>query len=423
VGIRTTMLLATALAGAIIAGPGQSASASATCGLDTSFGTNGVLSAPDYTLDYGHAVTVDAQGRYLVAGEAGSAFAVMRLLPSGELDTSFGSGSGLVTVRHDAVYGSEAWDVMELADGRIAVAGRAYWAVSPTSWGDIAVAVLNPDGSPDTAFGGGDGVTYLDLGEHNDLARSIDVDAAGRIVVGGSTAGSGAASNAVLVRLLPDGSPDPAFGVDGYAVQSLGGSYEAAYGIDVLADGRILAAGSWQADIMQPWLGRFLADGTPDASFGQAGLVLPAEPGSWQDVAAGPRGSVLVGGSDGLDLVVARYTSNGGLDRAYGGGDGKATVAAGQFGPYPSANGLAVLGDGSVLAAGAATRTGYSEGVIVRLDPRGFLDRNFGTGGVIRYSEDPQYSSSSFSSVAALAGGGAVVAGGGYAGAIVARTC
>jgi hypothetical protein len=44
-------------------------------------------------------------------------------------------------------------------------------------------------------------------------------------------------------------------------------------------------------------------------------------------------------------------------------------------------------------------------------------------GGIISYSEDPQYSSSWFSSASALAGGGAVVAGAGYAGAIVARTC
>jgi uncharacterized delta-60 repeat protein len=329
VGLRTIMLLTTMITGTIVAGPSPSASASAACGLDTSFGTNGILTAPDYTLDYGRAVTVDAQGRYLVAGEGGGSLAVMRLLPSGELDTSFGNGSGFVTVRHDDVYGSEAWDATELADGRIVVAGRAYWAVSPTSWGDIAVAVLNPDGSRDTGFGGGDGVTYLDLGEHNDVARSVDVDAQGRIVVGGSSGGLWGASNPVLARLLPDGSLDPAFGTDGFVVQeSLGGSYASVYGIDVLADGRILAAGSWAES--RPWLGRFLDDGTLDPSFAEAGLVLPADPGSWQDVAAGPRGSVLVGGSEGSDLVVARYTSSGRIDRAYGAGDGKALVPPGR---------------------------------------------------------------------------------------------
>jgi uncharacterized delta-60 repeat protein len=424
VGLRRTIPLATSIAAMIIAGPTPSASGAAACALDTSFGANGILTAPDYTLDYGHAVTVDAQGRYLVAGEGLRSLAVLRLLPTGELDPSFGSGSGLATVRHDDVYGSEAWDVTQLADGRIAVAGRAYWAVSPTSSGDIAVAVLNPDGSRDTAFGGGDGVTYLDHGERNDVARSIDVDAQGRIVVGGSSDGSGGASNAILARLLPDGSPDPTFGTDGVAVQSLGGSYENANDIDVLADGRILAAGSWQADYIRPWLGRFLPDGTLDASFGEAGLVLPPGPGSWQDVTVGPKGSILVGGSEGSDLAVARYTSSGHVDRKYGGGDGKALVApTGSWDPYPFANQLAVLDDGSVLAAGAATRTSYSEGIIVRLDPRGSLDQSFGTGGIIRHSEDPQYSSASFSSAAVLPGGGAVVAGTGYAGAIVARTC
>jgi uncharacterized delta-60 repeat protein len=421
VSVRNTLLMATAVTSMILAGPAQSAYA-ATCGLDPTLGTNGILTVPDYTLDYGNAVTADAQGRYVVAGTApGGTLAVMRLLPTGEPDTSFGTYSGTAFVSHDAVYDSEAWDVALLADGRIALAGRAYWAVSGTSWGDIAVAVLNPDGSRDTTFGGGDGVTYLDLDAQNDVARSLDVDAQGRIVVGGSSGGFGA-SGAVLARLLPDGSLDPSFGMDGFVRPVL---RDSVYGIDVLPDGRILAAGSWSGEFgMQPWLGRFLSDGTPDASFGQAGQVLPSVPGSWQDVTAGPKGSVLVGGSEGADLVVARYTESGRVDRAYGGGDGKALVPPdGEWGARPFANGLAVLADGSVVAAGAGTRTSYSEGVIVRLNPRGFLDRNFGTGGVIRYSEDPQYSRSWFSSAAALTGGGAVIAGSGYAGAIVARTC
>jgi hypothetical protein len=67
--------------------------------------------------------------------------------------------------------------------------------------------------------------------------------------------------------------------------------------------------------------------------------------------------------------------------------------------------------------AGEATRTNYSEG-IVRLDPPGTLDPAFGDGGIVRYSEDPQDSASSFSAAAALPTGGATVAGTGYTGAI-----
>jgi hypothetical protein len=46
VSVRTSLLLATANTGAIGAGPSLSAAAAAPCGLDTGFGTNGILTAP-----------------------------------------------------------------------------------------------------------------------------------------------------------------------------------------------------------------------------------------------------------------------------------------------------------------------------------------------------------------------------------------
>jgi uncharacterized delta-60 repeat protein len=421
VGLRRVLLLCTGLVAAMIVGlPG---SASAACGLDTSFGTGGILTVPDYTLDVGNAVTVDSEGRYLVAGQGLDALAVMRLLPTGAPDPSFGAGTGMVTVRHDDVFSSETLDVTQLSDGRIVAVGRAYWAVSPSSWGDIAVAVLNPDGSRDASFGGGDGVTYIDISQQNEVARSVDVDAQSRIVVGGTTDPGNGASDVVLARLLPDGSLDPTLDTDGIVVRDLGGTYEGAYGIDVLPDGRIVAAGSHQTDVVRPWLARFLTDGGLDTSFGRRGLVLPRANGAWYDAVAGPDGSVFVGGAEELQLVVAKYTSNGRISRSYG-SSGRARISLGPWPePSPFARGLALLGDGSVVAAGAATRTSYSEGVIVRITPAGTVDPSFGIAGVIRYSEDPQYSTSSFSSVAALPGGGTVVAGTGYAGAIVARTC
>jgi uncharacterized delta-60 repeat protein len=396
----------------------------AACGLDPSFGTGGIVSAPDYTLDVANGVAVDAAGRYIVAGEGGRSIAVMRMLPEGGLDTTFGSnGTGVVTISHDAVYSSGALDVVLLDDGRIVLAGYAYWAVSPDSWGDIAVAVLNPDGSRDTNFGGGDGVTYLDINGSNEAARSVDVDTQGRIVVGGTTDPANGPSDVVLARLLPDGALDPTFGTGGIIVRDLRGDYEGAYDIDALPDGRILAAGSHQIDFVEPWLARFLVDGSPDRSFGRRGVVLPRTGGAFYEVLGGANGEVLVAGEQELNLVVARYTAAGRIDRSYGSG-GAALVTLGPWPePSPVALGMAVLSDGDLLVAGAATRTSYSEGLIARLDPQGTLDPGFGTAGIIRYSEDPQYSASSFSAVAALPLGGAVVAGTGYTGAIVARSC
>jgi uncharacterized delta-60 repeat protein len=283
--------------------------------------------------------------------------------------------------------------------------------------------VLNPDGSRDTSFGGGDGVTYLDVNGNSDAARSVDVDMQGRIVVGGITDPASGPSDVLLARLLPDGTLDPTFGAGGIVVQDIRGDFEGAYDIDVLPDGRILAAGSGQTDFVRPWLARFAENGSLDKSFGRRGLVLPRVGGAWYEVLGTADGRVLVAGEQELNLVVARYTSAGRIDRTYGSG-GTALFSLGPWpDPIPAAWGMAVLSDGDLLVAGAATRTSYSEGLIVRLDPQGTLDQAFGTGGIIRYSEDPQYSSSSFSAVAALPVGGAVVAGTGYTGAIVARTC
>jgi hypothetical protein len=110
----------------------------------------------------------------------------------------------------------------------------------------------------------------------------------------------------VLARLLSDGSLDPAS-----ARTASSGRFSATA---CTGSTSCRTDGSWQPESwsgafgMQPWLGRFQGDGAPDASFGQAGQVLAPVPGSWQDVTAAPRGSVLVGGSEGADLVVARYT-------------------------------------------------------------------------------------------------------------------
>jgi hypothetical protein len=122
---RTLFVVCSVVVGAIVAGAPTTAVAA--CGLDPTFGTGGILVAPDYTLDYGNAVAVDSDGRYIVAGEGGRSMTVMRMLPTGALDTSFGAnGTGVVSISHDAVYSSGALDVKLLNDGRIVLAGYAY---------------------------------------------------------------------------------------------------------------------------------------------------------------------------------------------------------------------------------------------------------------------------------------------------------
>jgi uncharacterized delta-60 repeat protein len=93
---------------------------------------------------------------------------------------------------------------------------------------------------------------------------------------------------------------------------------------------------------------------------------------------------VAAGGSD-SHFALARYNSDGSLDRSFGKG-GIVTVS---MGPYCCAAAYAVViqPDGKVVAAGESSNNAHHEadllstGVLVRFDADGSLDRGFGNGG------------------------------------------
>ena len=127
-------------------------------GLDPSFGGDGKVSTPSGSAE---AVAVQPDGAIVTAGNdsLGLDFQLMRHQPDGDLDPSFGGGDGIVTTSFGGPLGAplsrdEAFDVALQPDGKILVAGSAQ--LTGTSL-DFVVARYNPDGSPDTGFGGGDG--------------------------------------------------------------------------------------------------------------------------------------------------------------------------------------------------------------------------------------------------------------------------
>mgnify|MGYP003610465315 CR=1 FL=1 len=123
---------------------------------------------------------MQAEGNIVVTGysHSGSSynFAVARYNTDGSLDTGFNSTGKLVTD-----IGSGANDqgrsVTVQADGKIVVAG--------TSNGNFAVVRYNTDGSLDTGFGSS-GKLVTDIGSGtNDVGLSVTVQAGGKIVVAG----------------------------------------------------------------------------------------------------------------------------------------------------------------------------------------------------------------------------------------------
>jgi uncharacterized delta-60 repeat protein len=264
----------------------------ATGDLDPTFGGGSGKRTVAFDLDGGDGddiaadVTIQADGRILVAGtadqETGSDFALVRLLQDGTTDAAFNL-TGKVTVAFDLAASTTDVDVLVRVklddDGRILLGGSAD--NGPGGF-DFAVARLLPNGQLDNNFDA-DGRTTLafDLGAMNsDQLIGMTLQRDGRIVAIGAAALPGGSSNSdfAVVRWLPDGTPDPGFGIGGKTIVPFDLAADGAdIGLAVVeeANGRLLLAGgaTWNLpnSSLAAALARLRPDGTLDLSFGVSG--------------------------------------------------------------------------------------------------------------------------------------------------------
>ncbi|MBN8481498.1 MAG: hypothetical protein J0L88_07920, partial [Xanthomonadales bacterium] len=115
------------------------------------------------------------------------------------------------------------------------------------------------------------------------------------------------------------------------------------------------------------------------------------------------------------DFLVVRFNTDGSLDASFNGSGFVATAFAGTFGATLTdrCNAVAVLADGSVLAAGSTAQNGGSNNVaVLRYTPAGALDAGFGVGGrvIVNASVNP-VSDNDARAIAVQADGRILVAG------------
>ncbi|MBD8904892.1 hypothetical protein MBTS_22085, partial [Methylobacterium bullatum] len=160
-------------------------------------------------------------GKIVVAGYgtgfySGTDFAMVRYNANGSLDTTFGSSGKILTPISMGPSADYAYSVTVQADGKIVVAGQGFSAGTSN---DFAVVRYNADGSLDTGFGTG-GKILTSVGTGSDTGQSVTVQADGKIVVAGYGQGSGTGYDFAVVRYNADGSLDTSFNLQ----SSLGGT-------------------------------------------------------------------------------------------------------------------------------------------------------------------------------------------------------
>jgi uncharacterized delta-60 repeat protein len=353
--------------------------------LDTTFDGDGKATT-DFAggTDEAHAVAIQADGRIMAAGFAVVSgtfdFALSRYNADGSLDTTF-SPDGLVTT--DFAGGvDQARGVAIQGDGKIVAAGLAFSGTN-----DFALARYNTDGSLDTTFSG-DGKVTTDFGATDDVARAVAIQGDGRIVAAGLAGVSGTTGFA-LARYNTDGSLDTTFSGDGKVTTDFTGDLDEAYAVAIQGDGKIVAAGvaDVTGHVADFALSRYNADGSLDTTFDGDGKVT-TDFASDSDLARGvaiqgdgrivAAGLAAVSGPTGFAL--ARYNTDGSLDTTFS-GDGKVTTDFG--GTDDLARAVAIQGDGKIVAAGPVEFSAGNDFALARYNADGSLDTTFSGDGKV----------------------------------------
>ena len=333
--------------------------------LDTSFNGIGVLSVNMSDGIRAAAVAQQTDGKLLTAGwvrQVGSndVLAVARVKTNGTLDSSFGSGG--VAMADAGSASARAYAVAAHSGGSVLAAGCTNKGGAARD--DFMLVSFNSSGVLDNNFGSGGG-TLTDIGGGTDCAYGIIKQKDGKLVLFGESSivrDNIASRDFGVVRYNSNGTLDKSFSGDGKTNTEFRTNDDAVARAGIQQkDGKLVIVGSsapLSGGNRDFAIARYLANGSLDGSFGSGGKVRTDIAGT-NDVATGViqqwDGKLLVAGnSSNGDGVLVRYNTNGTLDSSFGAGGILITSLSGGL----VINGLALQGDGQVVAAGFSFASG-----------------------------------------------------------------
>jgi uncharacterized delta-60 repeat protein len=283
---------------------------------------------------------------------------------------------GKVTTRFAGGAGGRSVAIQ--SDGMIVVAGEAA--------GRFGLARYDADGELDSTFGG-DGKVTTDFTDGLDWANGVAIQADGKIVA----VGHANFRRFAIARYKTNGTLDTSFGGDGMVRTDFNAGTDIAHGVVIQDDGKIVVVGTADKGKGNAFaLARYGTNGRLDRTFGGDGRVttqFQGIAGTAYGVALQTNGKIVaVGeGTAGGGFALARYRVNGSLDPRFSGDGMKVTHFSGSYGG--GARSVALQPDGKIVAAGTAGDI-FGPFALARYTARGRLDPTFGGDGRVTANVD-----------------------------------
>ncbi|HAL70550.1 MAG TPA: hypothetical protein DCP71_02115, partial [Verrucomicrobiales bacterium] len=382
--------------------------------LDAQFGTAGMVTT-DLGDSAAHGIGLLPDGKIVVLATkaAHEGYALIRYHGDGSLDSTFGTeGVALRTISHG---GGSPLGLVVYPNGKTVVAVTIGGFLSLYSHGP------NGDGNPDFATAPAD----LRFNGFNAMEsyKTILLQPDGKIVIGGLSENTSAPpvpiGNFGLLRLNPDGSLDTTFNGSGRLTTTFGTTHIHRLGSMALgSDGKLVMAGTTGSHVV---LARYLPNGMLDTSLGGSGKVI-VTPGALSDfnidpigVAIQAEGKIVLSGPGGKSGIIGptkfcltRLLADGTLDSNFAGNG--FLIPEEPLSAF-FAKDILCDTDGRILLAGSQSFDGKTQVTVYRLNADGPLDTSFDNDGYAHAAFQTGLYSRDFKAVAELPDGKIIVAG------------
>ncbi|MBK9097159.1 MAG: T9SS type A sorting domain-containing protein [bacterium] len=346
------------------------------------FGNDGKVSLHFVLRDHANDIELQPDGKILVAGTQAEGNGVSQITPAlyrfnsdGSLDTTF-ADSGKAVHRFNGNRAGEMYGVKVLSDGRIITAGLN------SSSSVFGVMRFLPDGERDLSFGdNGEALLPYPLTwvTYHPVGCLFLGDTAVVMATVTDTAGL---RQFVLGMIDSSGNPVSSFGNNGIVLTGIEGSnhFSGGESLVLTSDGKILMSGTTPDSGPRKFsVFRFLMNGDIDTTFGNGGRtdIQFSSHDVCYDMKIDSNGKILLVGSSESRVGVARLNSDGTPDTTFA-PDGKLILNLNNSGGTHYLTNCIPLDNSDILAAGFDFASNSGDFMITRLtqNPTGINDYN-----------------------------------------------